>query len=66
MYSFKNLIVYVEPQPKTKFPPDPVCEIWFGIKYKRFEAKKLQERMLRKRREQIIDQSKNVVFKNQE
>jgi len=66
MESYKSLIQYVEPTQVTKFPPDPVADIWFRVRFKRFEAKQLKEKMLQKSREEIINKSIGVVFKNQE
>lgn len=57
MYSFRDLIKYSVLQPKTKFPPDPVAEIWYRVKFERFQAKKLNERLMRKSRDEIINES---------
>jgi hypothetical protein len=43
--SYKELIKYVDKEPKkTRFPPDPVLEIWEGIKLKRYLKNKELER----------------------
>jgi len=43
--SYKELIKYVDKEPKkTRFPPDPVLEIWEVIKLKRYLKNKELER----------------------